>query len=249
MSFAPFLSFLPLTTRAVTVSVAVALVVAGLTGCSSASTTPASTHLGSTNTNTSSTGTGSASTSTDSTSSTGIASTPPQVPAPGSTVAATSITTLDGIPAGLTLTIIAPDITGDAAADTTSAVAELQGFAELHGAASIRILPADATAPTDSDALLQDALADQPDVIVVLGEAILTALDSATASNLNQQFVLLGAQLPEPTSNVTAVVWPGADTRLADGISPEIAPRTSEALEAGLTAVAAEKTGLVLALR
>ena len=177
------------------------------------------------------------------------ASTPPQLPAPGSTVAAPSITTTDGIPTGLTLTIITPDVTGDAAADTTAAVAELRALAELHGAASIRILPADATGATNTDALLQDALADEPDVIVVLGEAILTALDSATASNLDQQFVLLGAQLPEPTSNVTAVVWPGADTRLADGISPEIAPRASQALEAGLTAVAAENTGLVLALR
>jgi hypothetical protein len=86
-------------------------------------------------------------------------------------------------------------------------------------------------------------------VIVVLGEGILGALDSASASNLGQQFVLLGAQLPEPTGNVTAVIWPGADIRLADGISPEIAPRASEALEAGLIAVASHTTGIVLALR
>ena len=239
MFFAPLPSFLPLTTRAATFIVAAALVVGGLTGCSPAGTNPPST-----NPDTSST----RSDSSASAGSSPVASAPSQVPAPGSTVAAPSIATPDGIPTGLTLTIITPDVTGDAAADTTAAVAELRALAALHGAASIRILPADATGATDTDALLQDALADEPDVIVVLGEAILTALDSATASNLDQQFVLLGAQLPEPTSNVTAVVWPGADTRLADGISPEIAPRASEALEAGLTAVAAQHTGLVLAL-
>ena len=173
----------------------------------------------------------------------------PQLPVPGSTIEASALTAPDGILTGLALTIIAPDITGDAAADTTAAIAEVRALAELHGAASIRILPSDATAPIAPDELLASALADEPDVIVVLGEGILGAVDNASASNLGQQFVLLGAQLPEPTGNVTAVVWPGADVRLSDGISPEIAPHASEALEAGLTAIAAKTTGIVLALR
>jgi hypothetical protein len=179
----------------------------------------------------------------------------PALPVPGSTIAAPSIASPDAIPTGLTLAVIAPDITGDAAADTTAAVAELRAVAELHGAASIRILPGDATEPgdttepIDADTLLQAALTDSPDVIVVLGEGILGDLDSASASNLGQQFVLLGAQLPEPTANVTAVVWPGADVRLSDGISAEMAPRAREALEVGLAAVATHTTGIVLALR
>jgi hypothetical protein len=37
--------------------------------------------------------------------------------------------------------------------------------------------------------------------------------------------------------------------RLSDGISAEMAPRASEALEVGLAAVAAHTTGIVLALR
>jgi hypothetical protein len=179
----------------------------------------------------------------------------PALPAPGSTIAAPPIASPDAIPTGLTIAVIAPDISGDAAADTTAAVAELRAVAELHGAASIRILPGDATGsgdttePIDPDTLLQTALADEPDVIVVLGEGILGDLDSASAANLGQQFVLLGAQLPEPTVNVTAVVWPGADVRLSDGISAEMAPRAHEALEVGLAAVAAHTTGIVLALR
>lgn len=175
----------------------------------------------------------------------------PQVPVPGSTHEASALTFPDGIPAGFSLTVVAPETTGDAAADTAAAVAELRSFAEDHGAASIRVLPAEDDVPSGvigGDDLLIAALADRPDVIVVLGESILTDLDGATASNLDQQFVILGAQLPEPTSNVTAVVWPGADVRLADGISPVIALRASAALEAGLQAVFADTTGIVISL-
>lgn len=232
MSLAPLPSLAPFATRAATLVATAALLVGALSGCASTSTESTS-----------------APTTASSSAGSSDESTPPELPVPGSTNPASSITAPDGIPTGLTLTIVAPDVTGDAAADTTAAVAELRARAELRGAASIRVLPTDANAPLDSTALLEDALADAPDVIVVLGERTVVALDSISASNLDQQFVLIGAQLPEPTGNVTAVVWPGADTRLADGISPEIAPRASEALEVGLTAFAARNTGLVLELR
>lgn len=215
--------------------IAAAVLVGTLSGCSSADSglaLPASTN--------------------SATSSAAAEPTPPQVPVPGSTLAATAVAVPDGIPA-LSVTVIAPEVTGVAAADTAASVAELRSLADVHGASSISFLPSE-TGPeapavyVDGDALLKSALAEKPDVIVVLGESILTELDSVSASNLDQQFVLLGAQLPEPTANVTAVVWPGADVRLADGISPEIAPRAIQALEVGLGAVASDATGIVLDL-
>lgn len=213
-----------------------AVLVGTLSGCSSAESAPA------------------LPTSTSSATSSAAAElAPQQVPVPGSTVAASAIAVPDDIPADLSVTVVAPEVTGVAAADTAATIAELRSLTDVHGASSISFLPAESepdvpAVHVDGDALLLSALAERPDVIVVLGESILTELDGVSASNLDQQFVLLGAQLPEPTANVTAVVWPGADVRLADGISPEIAPRALQALQAGLSAVASDSTGIVLDL-
>ncbi|MBI9116149.1 hypothetical protein, partial [Sanguibacter suaedae] len=167
-------------------------------------------------------------------------------PAPGSTVAP-----LPGgeLPPGLTLAVVVPSST----ADTAAAVTEVEAFAAAHDA-SVSVIAPDAASSRgegsllDPETLLGDAVAEGTDVVVVIGGDLLAALDRVSASTLDQQFVVIGAQLPEPTANVTAVVWPGADSR--DGSSPEaeVAPRVGEALAAGLAAVVAEATGYVIAL-
>ncbi|RLP70548.1 hypothetical protein D9V30_03335 [Mycetocola reblochoni] len=56
-----------------------------------------------------------------------------------------------------------------------------------------------------------------PALVVVVGPTALDAVDRVSAGRLERQFLIVGAQLPEPTANVTAVIWPGADQRGAAG--------------------------------
>jgi hypothetical protein len=165
---------------------------------------------------------------------------------PGSTLAASSIDAADGIPADLRISVLAVEGTSEGTADMTAALQKVRDFAREHDA--ILTVADIGEDPVDADALLQSALLDEPDVLVVLGGSLASALDRVSAANLGQQFLILGAQLPEPTENVTAVVWPGADTRGGDSAEPALSARTGEALEVGLTAVAGLTTGIVVAL-
>ena len=59
---------------------------------------------------------------------------------------------------------------------------------------------------------VQSALSDEPDVILGLGYGTLADIDPAAASNLDQQFLLVGAEALEPTGNLTAMAireWEG----------------------------------------
>jgi hypothetical protein len=161
-------------------------------------------------------------------------------------VAASSIDAAE-IPEGLRLSVVTADTSAESAADVAGALAEVDAFAQLHGA-TVAVVPTGAGPLVDPTAMLQTAIADEPNVIVVLGESVLTALDRASASNIGQQFLVLGAQLPEPTENVTAVIWSGADARATDDTVPVLAARTAEALEVGVAAVASGTSGIVLTL-
>jgi hypothetical protein len=169
-----------------------------------------------------------------------------ELPVPGSTLAASSIDAPDGIPADQRISVLAVESTSEGTADMTAALEEVRDFAREHDA--ILTVADIGEGPVDADALLQSALPDEADVVVILGGSLASALDRVSAANLGQQFLILGAQLPEPTENVTAVVWPGADTRGGDGAEPALAARTPEALEVGLSAVAGRTTGIVVAL-
>lgn len=163
------------------------------------------------------------------------------VPAPGSTVAPVAPTDA-GIPAGLTLAVVAPDSTPD----TTAARRAVDALADDLGA-TVTHVGAVPQGTDDPETLLQAALDAGPDVVVVLGPALLDALDRVSASTLDQQFLTLGTRLPEPTANVTAVVWPGVEDVPQDG-PVEVAPRAREALAAGLAAMTTGGSGYVVAL-
>jgi len=65
---------------------------------------------------------------------------------------------------------------------------------------------------SDVAAQLAAAIAEQPAVIIGLGDGVLTDFDPAAASNLSQQFLLVGSEAPEPTDNLTAAsfrTWEG----------------------------------------
>ena len=92
-----------------------------------------------------------------------------------------------------------------------------------------------------------------PDLVVAVGADLVDPLALVSASHLDRQFLLLGAELPEPTGNVTAVDWTGASFR-GDGLraaSPFDAAsftprRAGAAIRAGVTAVLTGMTGVVL---
>ena len=95
-----------------------------------------------------------------------------------------------------------------------------------------------------------------PDLIIATGPALVDALALVTASHLDQQFLLLGGQLPEPTVNVTAAIWPGAQSRgseVADtGETHQedayTSARADLAARAGVASVLHELTGIVIHL-
>jgi hypothetical protein len=98
-----------------------------------------------------------------------------------------------------------------------------------------------------------NALAGEPDVVVGLGEGTVDVFSFETAQWLDQQFLIVGAQLAEPTANVTAVIWDGATSRgsaaSADG-ALDASALTSEiagtAMATGVEQVRHRETGVVL---
>ena len=99
-----------------------------------------------------------------------------------------------------------------------------------------------------------DAMNLRPDLVICAGHALVDALALVTASHLDQQFLVVGAQLPEPTVNVTAAIWRGAASRGRevphttvsfdpDAFTPEYA---GAAIRAGVASVVSDLTGIVI---
>jgi hypothetical protein len=92
-----------------------------------------------------------------------------------------------------------------------------------------------------------------PDLIVSAGNDLIDPLATVTPNHLSQQFLVVGAELAEPTSNVTAVDWSGASFRGeglgmsstydAASFTPE---RCAASIRAGVAAVLNDLTGIVL---
>ncbi|MFD4957663.1 hypothetical protein [Microbacterium sp. NPDC058389] len=115
---------------------------------------------------------------------------------------------------------------------------------------SLRTVTADDANPIRA---IVDAMEMKPDLIVSTGEALVDALAMVTPNHLDVSFLVLGAELAEPTYNVTAVDWTGAGFR-GEGLgsathfdeasfTPE---RSDAAIRAGATAVLTGMTGVVL---
>jgi hypothetical protein len=164
-----------------------------------------------------------------------VASAPPapgatMLPAPGSWTSATP-------PPGFRVVLLATD--EDAAARTSAAAVTAWSQAVD---VDLRTIPA-----TDPDAhveVIQEAIDAHPDLVVSTGDTLVDALALVTASWLDQEFLVVGAQLPEPTANVTAAIWAGADYRgegLGDpavGSAGDVTPQTADdAVRAGVAAV------------
>ncbi|WP_426506779.1 hypothetical protein ACPPVO_52225 [Dactylosporangium sp. McL0621] len=92
-----------------------------------------------------------------------------------------------------------------------------------------------------------------PDLVVSAGNELVDPLAVITASHLSQPFLVVGAELAEPTHNVTAVDWAGASFR-GEGLGASstydaasfTAQRCDAAIRAGAAAVLTGLTGIVV---
>src|SRR5207342_1698751 len=92
----------------------------------------------------------------------------------------------------------------------------------------------------------------RPDLVICAGHALVDALALVTASHLDRQFLVVGAQLPEPTVNVTAAIWRGASSRgreipnTALSFDPDAfrPAHAAAAIRAGVASVLSNLTGI-----
>ncbi|MEV4821452.1 hypothetical protein [Micromonospora sp. NPDC049274] len=92
-----------------------------------------------------------------------------------------------------------------------------------------------------------------PDLIVSAGNELIDALALVTPNHLDEKFLVVGAELAEPTHNVTAVDWDGASYR-GEGLGMSssydagsfTAGRCADAIRAGVAAVLNDLTGIVV---
>jgi len=151
-------------------------------------------------------------------------------------------------PAGYRVVVI---VSGDDAATATLRNAVTAWAAER----SVSIDSLNAVTPDDVATRLNEAVALQPDLVVGVGDGVVSTFMLLTAQNLGQQFLMIGAELPEPTANVTSLIWPGASPReLGLGLPGEKDPATftaergTEAVSAGVASVLHGLTGIVINL-
>jgi hypothetical protein len=113
-----------------------------------------------------------------------------------------------------------------------------------------------ATHPADLVASIRRAMDLRPDLIVSAGNELVDPLALVTANHLDQQFLVIGAEVAEPTVNVTAADWTGASFR-GEGLGLPSAydpgsfthERATRAVRAGVAAVLNGITGIVIRLR
>jgi hypothetical protein len=109
--------------------------------------------------------------------------------------------------------------------------------------------------PADLVPSISRAMALKPDLIISAGNGLVDPLALVTANHLDQQFLVLGAEVAEPTQNVTAADWTGAAFR-GEGLGMPSAydpatfthERATRALRAGVAAVLNDLTGIVIQL-
>jgi hypothetical protein len=110
-----------------------------------------------------------------------------------------------------------------------------------------------ATAPDQYISRITDAIDLAPDLIINAGNDLVDPLAMVTPNHLDQQFLVIGAELAEPTANVTAADWTGASFRGEGlGMSSNHDPssftpaRASAAVRAGVASVLTGHTGIVI---
>lgn len=170
---------------------------------------------------------------------------PATTPAPESTISPTP-GSWSGVtaPAGYRVVLLT---VGDDA-PTATLVAAIEDWAS-ETRADLRVVHAD----DDMIDGIVRAMDLNPDLIISAGDALVDPLATVTANHLDRQFLVVGAELAEPTENVTAVDWTGAAYRgeglgTASAYDPAsfTAERSAAAVRAGVAAVLTGLRGIVL---
>lgn len=102
-------------------------------------------------------------------------------------------------------------------------------------------------------ARIQEAVDLGTDLVVTTGDGLVDPLALVTASTLDQQYLVVGAELAEPTLNVTAADWTGASYR-GEGLGQATAfdpstftpERAGRAVRAGVAALLTGLNGTVV---
>jgi hypothetical protein len=110
-----------------------------------------------------------------------------------------------------------------------------------------------ATKPDEFIPRITTAIGLAPDLVISAGNDLIDPLTLVSANHLGQQFLVVGAELAEPTANVTAADWTGASFRGEGlGMSSTYDPatftpeRAGRAVRAGVAAVLTGLTGIVI---
>lgn len=151
-------------------------------------------------------------------------------------------------PAGYRIVLI----TAGDDAPTDNLVDGIEAWADREDVVLERMTAADDDEVEDR---LNEAVATSPDLVLGAGNGVIDVFMLLTSQHLDQQFLVVGAELPEPTANVTSVIWPGATFRGTGlGASGEVDPttftteRADTAISAGVASVLHGHTGIVLYL-
>lgn len=164
--------------------------------------------------------------------------------APGATLSPTILAEVP-ISSGLNLVLVTSGPTADVVKRTAQQWAETNGAALQHLSGE----------SVDLDLELRGAIDAGPDLVVVAGPEIVDVVGFVSPQYLSQHFLALGGQLAEPTTNVSAVIWPGGAARGA-GIDPTAGQddttftqeRVTEALDAGVRLFLDGSDGYVIEL-
>lgn len=188
---------------------------------------------------------------------------PSAPPAPEGTVAPKPGSWDDATPpAGYTVVLLSyvsatPAASGEstASAEADAAATKTMTAAVTSWAAEndVTVTPVVATKPAELLTAVASAIDKRPDLVIAVGNALVDPLAAITPGALHQRFLVLGAELAEPTSNVTAAEWNGAGFR-GEGLGPSshydpatfTPERTGRALRAGVAAVVNDLTGIVV---
>lgn len=156
----------------------------------------------------------------------------------------------DGVepPAGYEVVLIT-------AGDDTATATLASGVTRWAAQRDVALTTLTAQGDEEVQAQLLRAIEKSPDLIVGAGSGVVDVFSLITAQSLHQQFLVVGAELPEPTGNATSVVWKGASFR-GTGISSDddslptaVTPsRAVDAVSAGVASVLHGLTGIVLHL-
>lgn len=139
---------------------------------------------------------------------------------------------------------------GDDTAATRTLTAAVRAWAT---AERVHVTPVAAATPDDRLDAVDRAVRARPDLVVSVGDPMVDPVAAVSPSALAQQFLVLGAEIAEPTANVTAADWTGAGFRGEGlGASSHHDPdsftdeRAGRALRAGIAAVLHDLRGIVV---